>query len=111
MDIKTAPEAYVPWLAADLDPARLLASIDLIMHAGLPYEFRTTCVQPFVDTAAIHAITRCIAGAERYVLQGFRSQRVLDPSFFGGVRRGATAAEMQNYRRLAAPLVRQCLVR
>jgi pyruvate formate lyase activating enzyme len=68
-------------------------------------------VQPFVDTAAIHAITRCIAGAERYVLQGFRSQRVLDPSFFGGVRRGATAAEMQNYRRLAAPLVRQCLVR
>jgi pyruvate formate lyase activating enzyme len=111
MDLKTAPDAYAPWLANDLDPARLLASIELIMHAGLPYEFRTTCVQPFVDTAAIRAITRCIAGAERYVLQDFRPQRVLDPQFFGGARRGATPAEIENYRRLAAPHVRQCLVR
>lgn len=111
MDVKTAPEAYVPGLAADLDPARLLTSIELIMHAGLPYEFRTTCVRPFVDNAVISAISACIAGAERYVLQTFRPHRVLDPSFFGGARRGATAAEMQNYRRLAAPHVRQCLVR
>ncbi|MCU0557799.1 MAG: anaerobic ribonucleoside-triphosphate reductase activating protein [Desulfobacterales bacterium] len=111
MDIKTAPEGYVPGLAADLEPARLLASIDLIMHSGRPYEFRTTCVQPFVDPAIITAITSCIAGAERYVLQTFRPETVMDPRFFTGSRRGATAAELENFRRLAAPHVRQCLVR
>jgi pyruvate formate lyase activating enzyme len=111
MDIKTAPEGYVPGLATDLDPAHLRASIDLIMHSGRPYEFRTTCVQPFVDPAVITAITSCIAGAERYVLQTFRPDTVMDPGFFKGPHRGASAAELENLRRLAAPHVRQCLVR
>ena len=111
MDIKTAPEDYVPSLATHLNSEHLLASIDLIMHSGRPYEFRTTCVKPFVDPGIITAITDCIAGADRYILQKFRPETVMNPDFFTGSHRGATAAEMENFRRLAAPRVKECLVR
>ena len=81
MDVKAAPEKY-PVLAgrADLDVTRVARSIDLLRDSGLPYEFRTTVVPGWLVEGDIDKIAQWIAGAERYVLQQFRSFHTLDPA-------------------------------
>lgn len=56
-------------------------SIELIMHSGIEYEFRTTVVPLFHDESAIENIAREIKGAKLYVLQNFiNSEKLLDLS-------------------------------
>ena len=56
-------------------------SIELIMHTGIEYEFRTTVVPLFHDEAAIVNIARDVKGAKQYVLQSFiNSEKLLDPN-------------------------------
>lgn len=72
MDIKNAPARYAVTAGVSvLDLAAIEQSIDLLLHAGIPYEFRTTLVREFHTEDDIDAIGRWISGAERYVLQTF----------------------------------------
>ncbi|MDZ7664075.1 MAG: hypothetical protein U5K27_01880 [Desulfotignum sp.] len=57
-------------------------SMDIIMAKAPAYEFRTTCVRPFIDTGIMKEIARRITGAQRYVLQNCsRDVQMLDPHF------------------------------
>lgn len=72
MDIKNAPEKYgltIGWESFDLAPVE--KSIALLMRGVVPYEFRTTVVKELHTRQDIAAITRWIAGAEKYFLQAF----------------------------------------
>lgn len=115
MDIKTDVAGYGPPLVTDAERARIGAnlrrSIEAVMASSLDYEFRTTCVRPFVEEGIIVEIARAIEGARSYVLQTFRPAPLLDPGFFGDMAPGFAAGGMQRLRELAAPWVRQCLVR
>ncbi len=64
MDIKALPSRYVPEIAKKIDPSVIYDSIELIMKSGIDYEFRTTCVKPFVDEQMIRAVSETIKGAK-----------------------------------------------
>ena len=111
MDIKTDPYCYPPMIAGNLDPDSIPSSVQLIMESSLPYEFRTTCIEPFVDTATIERISELIDGAMLYVLQEFRSTGVLDPDFFHGADQPNGKLDLPHLKRIAERRVRKCIIR
>jgi pyruvate formate lyase activating enzyme len=111
MDIKTEPERYHEGLTRQCDQATLLASLQILMDCGIPYEFRTTCVRPLVTPGTIEHIARLIAGSRFYALQPFRESQILHPDFFQGVDPAYSPQEMEGLRRIAEPWVRACSVR
>ncbi len=69
MDVKTDLRQYRQLFREKIDENKILESIDIVMSADKPYEFRTTCVSPFVTNENIIEIAMLINGAERYFLQ------------------------------------------
>jgi pyruvate formate lyase activating enzyme len=110
MDVKTAPERYEPLSGPVFSPDTLIQSIDLIKNSGLPCEFRTTCVRPFVDEAAVTRIADLIAGAPLYVLQHCGKERMLDPDFF---KQDPVIGpeEMERLKNIAQNKVGRCIIR
>lgn len=82
MDLKTGSSRYPEIMKPGLRVDAILRSADLIMEKAPDYEFRTTCVRPFIDAAILAQIGRKISGARRYVLQNcVRHVPMLDPDF------------------------------
>ncbi|MBF0451391.1 MAG: anaerobic ribonucleoside-triphosphate reductase activating protein [Candidatus Magnetomorum sp.] len=111
MDFKTSPDRYPRYISKKFDPDALTKSIQLIMHSTVNYEFRTTCVQPIVDTSAIHNMLPYIEGARRFVLQKFvYSSKILDPDFFVD-HKGTNDEDLAVYQELILPWVKECIIR
>jgi len=111
MDIKTPLDEYPPFLVKEAIGKKLERSIRLIMDSAPNYEFRTTCVRPFVDEAKIVNIAQTIQGARRYVLQAFKPTNMLQPDFFKDHQPEISRLEIDRFKASAAPLVRECLIR
>ncbi len=111
MDIKTHPDRYTPLVWFRPDAAALRESIALILTAGIPHEFRTTCMGPLVDSSLIGQIARLIDGADLYALQQVRTGEVLDPDFCRNSGRAYGPEELALFRSLAAAHVKRCIVR
>jgi len=111
MDIKTNPFQYSPFIKIGQDPNQILASIQIIMESALAYEFRTTCVKPFVDAKIITNIVKIIEGARLYALQPFNNSKVLRPEFFKATNPGYEEDELMDFKSLAEPWVQSCIVR
>lgn len=111
MDIKTSPSHYSPSIACDCAPDILLSSMDVIMTSAPDYEFRTTCVRPFISSEVIQDIAQCIHGARRYALQSFRAKDILDSAFFTEDNPGHTQSELESFKELALPHVTECVIR
>ncbi|MEM4724054.1 MAG: anaerobic ribonucleoside-triphosphate reductase activating protein [Candidatus Hadarchaeum sp.] len=71
MDIKSSLPKYGQAAGATVDKELLLQSIQLLLHADIEYEFRTTVVPGLVDVEDVQAIVALIRGAKRYYLQYF----------------------------------------
>jgi pyruvate formate lyase activating enzyme len=111
MDIKTAPARYAPDLWAHGRPEPILQSIRILMEAAPDYEFRTTCVRPFVTAEVVQTIVRRIQGARRFILQEYQAVEVLRPEFFEGIDPRIPPREMKSLAALAAPYVQDCMIR
>ncbi|MEE4609146.1 MAG: anaerobic ribonucleoside-triphosphate reductase activating protein [Desulfobacteraceae bacterium] len=111
MDLKTLPEEYAPHLSPRPCAQALTESIGIIRNSGLPHEFRTTCVRPFVDIDRIAAMARCIAGAPLYALQALQTESLLNPDFFQTPPAPFTSSEMAQLQAAAAPYVQRCILR
>ena len=111
MDIKTDPFQYSPLIKKDCNPDHILSSIRVIMESATAYEFRTTCVKPFVDDYRIEKIANIIEGAMCYVLQRFRNTKVLQPEFFSNIDPGYDDAELIRLQSIAEPWVKKCIIR
>ena len=111
MDIKTDPSLYPRFIKREIDPDCIRSSVKLIMASGIAYEFRTTCVRPFVDAETVETIGRLIQGCSLYVLQPFRQTRVLQPDFFENRKAGYDQEEMMQLKAIAEPWVETCIVR
>ena len=111
MDIKTDPNQYAKFICGGCRPESILEAIQVIMASSLPYEFRTTCVRPIVDGAAIEGIAKLISGAKRYVLQQFNQTHVLHPEFFGDTKPGYDQEELCHIRTRAEQWVERCEIR
>ena len=102
MDIKNSPERYgetagVPGL--DLGPIR--ESVSWLLEGHVDYEFRTTVVRQFHDSASFRAIGPWISGARRYFLQAFIDRdTVLRPGLSAWSRE-----EMEGFAALVRPSV------
>ncbi len=83
MDIKTSPENYPLLASKKFDESLIRQSIEIITKSSYPYEFRTTCVKPFIDKYIIHGIGKIIQGASSYILQQCsKDVDMLNPDFF-----------------------------
>lgn len=112
MDIKTAIDSYAAPIAPTKTSPAVEKSVHLILTRANDYEFRTTCVRPFVDKTIMTKIASSIRGARRYVLQPYRSETILQPAFFSeSCTGGFSSQEMAELRAIAAPYVETCLVR
>ncbi|MBA7465961.1 7-carboxy-7-deazaguanine synthase [subsurface metagenome] len=56
-------------------------SVDLIIHSGVDYEFRTTVVPNLHSEEDILEIAREIGRAKKYALQNFSNRETMDPEF------------------------------
>ncbi|MDL2269811.1 anaerobic ribonucleoside-triphosphate reductase activating protein [Desulfosarcina sp. OttesenSCG-928-A07] len=112
MDIKAPLDQYGFFCREPDITDRLKESIRLIMTAAPAYEFRTTCVSPFVDDVSIIAMARAIEGADCYALQKFNPQAVcLNPSFGQETDPALSSESMARLQSLSAAFVRRCLIR
>ena len=78
MDIKTDLDQYNQLFREYIDVNKILKSIDIIMSSDKPYEFRTTCVSPFVTTDNIDQIGMLIKGAKSLFLQKCNQTKNMD---------------------------------
>ena len=111
MDVKTHPQHYAPLLKGECHPVNLYRSIGIIMASAPDYEFRTTCVKPFVDVPIIERISKIIEGARLYALQRFNGSRVMRPDFFYGSEGDYGDEDLLHLKSIADPWVQQCIIR
>lgn len=112
MDIKTAPSLYPEIMKDHPNVDAIQESIDLIMARVPAYEFRTTCVRPFIDTSIMKQIIRQIRGARRYVLQKcIRHVSMLDPHFSQHPDRFFSNQDIQALKTVIKGAVQEIIVR
>jgi pyruvate formate lyase activating enzyme len=111
MDIKTDPFAYCPLIAKDCKPESILTSIKIIMESNIPHEFRTTCIEPLVNSGIIERISKLIQGAHLYALQQFHGEKVLHPEFFKDRDSHISSHDLMHFQSIASHWVRSCIVR
>jgi pyruvate formate lyase activating enzyme len=111
MDIKTDPFHYDPFIKPGCNPEDLLSSVHAIMESAPDYEFRTTCVNGFVDERIIESIAMLIEGAKLYALQQFHDAELLHPEFFRESQPGLKSDELLGLKSIADPWVEKCIIR
>ncbi len=79
MDVKAPPVRYHEVINAPVPVERIKESIQLILEAGIPHEFRTTVVKAFHSVGDLLEIRSLVEGARQYNLQRARLDgKVLD---------------------------------
>lgn len=81
MDIKANLEKYNGVTRSNIDIGKIKKSVEIIMHSGIDYEFRTTIVKSQLTKEDILEIGELIRSAKLYVLQEFKATKTLDPNF------------------------------
>jgi len=112
MDIKTSLAQYHLAAGSNFSESLLSESISLVMDKAPGYEFRTTCIRPFVSKHNIKDIGEMISGASRYVLQQCsKNVTVLDPEFLKDESRFFTDQEIQELKTLLKPYIDNIITR
>jgi len=112
MDIKTSLKNYGLAAGRNFNPDVILQSIDLIRRNAVSYEFRTTCIKPFIDKTIINDIGRMIQGASHYILQQCsKDVKMLTPEFFKGKDLFFSDNEILNLKTEVENYVKICSVR
>lgn len=81
MDIKAPLEKYETIVNTNFNVQNIVKSIDLIMHSGIDYEFRTTVVKNLLSPQDFDKIGFLADGSENYFLQKFLYTKTLDKAY------------------------------
>ena len=112
MDIKTRLMDYPLVVPGKFDVSTILDSIGLIMEKAPAYEFRTTCVRPFISREILNDIGEMVRGAKSYILQKCsRNVTVLDPGFLKQETHFFTDDEMLEFKDIMGKYVVTSIVR
>lgn len=103
MDIKAPLEKYKEIVRRDVDADCLRESIDMILGAEIPHEFRTTVVRSQLKEKEIRKIAAQIAGAKKYVLQKFVPSKTLEKDF--AQEKSYSDAELEKIRKSLEELI------
>lgn len=71
MDVKAPPGKYSKAAGRRVNTAHISESIALMMQSGIPYQFRTTLVQPLCTEEDLPRIAEMIPDAVHYTVQNF----------------------------------------
>ena len=73
MDVKNSPEKYAMTVGLkDVDVSKIKTSIDMLVHSGIGYEFRTTLIKEFHTAEDMAKIADMICGADKYFMQKYK---------------------------------------
>ena len=108
MDIKTDAEQYDKLGREKFEMDDIIESVNIILSANIPYEFRTTCVKPFVCRDNIGDVVRIIKAAKLYYLQKCTEQKNTNGEKFYQALEYEELAELKFQ---AAPYVEVCEIR
>ena len=112
MDIKTHLALYPKLTGPNIDPALIRKSIELIMDQAPDYEFRTTCVRPFIDEKIMEDIGKLIHGANLYILQACtRDASMLDPEFSMDKKKFYSRDQLLELKKLVENQVQSSILR
>jgi pyruvate formate lyase activating enzyme len=81
LDVKAPLSCYSRVVNAKVDANGIRQSIQIVLKAKIPHEFRTTVVVSLLTKKDISVIVREIIGAKRYALQKFQPARTLDKKY------------------------------
>ena len=81
MDIKGTLEKYGALTRTQIHQELIKRSIEIVMHSGIEYEFRTTMVRSQLTKSDLFCIGKLIKNARLYVLQPFIPSKTLDRGF------------------------------
>lgn len=81
MDMKTSLEEYPNLAGKQADPRAIEASMTILKHGAVEYEFRATLVKERHSPAVLEAMKETLTGAKRFFLQTFRNGITLDPAY------------------------------
>jgi len=110
MDVKAGLKNYEKVVKVKINQKKIKESIDIIMNAGLPYEFRTTVVPGLVKKDDILQIGKLITGAQKWFLQKFKSDiDLVDKSFYQ--KKSFTDQEMIKMKKTGEKYVQICKIR
>lgn len=83
MDIKTSLFSYEKATGVAIDIEGLKASVDIIKHSGIDYEFRTTALKAFLQDEDMRFIASWMEGAKKYyVRRGNLKDKILNFNYF-----------------------------
>ncbi len=112
MDIKSNLAGYEKLAGKQVNISAISRTIKIIMELAPDYEFRTTCVKPFIDKTIMADIGKMIEGASLYVLQQCsRNVNVLNPEFFIDNKPFFSDDELVLLRQDVKDYVQKCTIR
>ncbi|MDD5040437.1 MAG: anaerobic ribonucleoside-triphosphate reductase activating protein [Patescibacteria group bacterium] len=109
MDIKAPLERYPEITRMPVDTVAINNSVTLIMHSGIPYEFRTTVVKSQLRKNDFQKIGELIRGAQQYYLQKFIPTKANDPAILS--ESTYSDEEFAGLRRMLLEYVQKCEIR
>ena len=105
MDIKSSLSKYPQVTGIACDTGKIRESIDLIVHSGIPYQFRTTVVKEFCSSDDLDDIRCLITRSDHYVLQPFvPSPKMVDLRFNQQSRYSAAEMDLLKARFEETPI-------
>ena len=108
MDLKNSREKYALTVGKpDLEIEKLEESVDLLLHSGIVYEFRTTVVKGLHEEEDFAKMGQWIEGAEAYYLQSYRDNENV-------IKKGYSAfekEELESFLQLVKPYVKKAELR
>ena len=108
MDLKNSREKYALTVGKpDLAVEKLEKSVDMLLHSGIAYEFRTTVVKGLHEEEDFVKMGQWIEGAEAYYLQSYRDNENV-------IKKGYSAfekEELESFLRLVKPYVKKAELR
>ena len=107
MDIKNAKEAYATTCGILEFPEGVEKSVEILMSADIPYEFRTTVVKDLHTKESIESLCQWIKGAKKYYLQSFTDSGDLISDGLSS----CTAEEMEELLKIARKYIPQAELR
>jgi len=99
MDVKAPLERYQEVTRSKVKEEDIARSIDIIMHSGLEYVFRTTVVPGLIGHEDIEKIGQMLKGAKVFQLQQFVPVNTLDSKYIR--KKPYTRKEIMGFARLA----------
>ena len=107
MDIKTSPYRYSSGICNFFVADNIIESINYIKTSGIDYEFRTTCVKPFIDEISMRDICHIIKNTKKFVLQKATTKKCLNKNLFTP----STDDEILKFKAIMDKNVDSCVIR